>query len=161
MKSNFWFCLLGHILEPKFQRFQQKSAHFQKISVSILCRSCKVAIWRNVTLPIPQYCRSRHLRTPHGHVGQAKFLLNLLSKFTLFNTSLDAPTIQLADSMRHVGLIKLKVAFFDWSVKATSKKSPLKFHIKWPGRQTNDASSVIFTYIIAGLLLVNMPLCMQ
>ena len=59
------------------------------------------------------YCRSLYLRTPHGHVGQAKFLLNLLSKFTLFNTSLDAPTIQLADSMRHVGLIKLKVAFFD------------------------------------------------
>ena len=73
-----------------------------------------------------KYCRSRYLRTPHGHVRQAKFLLNLLSKFTLFTTSLDAATIQLFDGMRHIGLFKLKVAFFGRNVKATRPKEAIK-----------------------------------
>ena len=72
------------------------------------------------------YCRSRYLRTPHGHVRQAKFLLNLLSKFTLFTTSLDGATIQLSNGMRHIGLIMLKVAFFGRNVKATRPKEAIK-----------------------------------
>ena len=72
------------------------------------------------------YCRSRYLRTPHGHVVQAKFLLYLLNKFTLFTTSLDAATIQLSGGMRHIGLIKLKVAFFGRNVKATRPKEAIK-----------------------------------